>query len=475
MTPANVAFDFRTPPVDVSWIKAESLRASVSTGVRVDIDFSRRGHLPARLRCRDESERNYIQALVRDGIIIPGRARFCHRHFFLRAPKPRLIFDGRRLNRRSIRPPWFYMTSHTEFARYCRRYKYAAKFDFKNFYFNLRLRPELWSLFGFRTDLGDFLWTRAPFGWAWSASFANDLAEAVVDFLRSLGVVCLHYMDDLVIFADDLQACEQDLLRSIAWCESVGLRVSPGKTVHACSALAIVGIFYNLSNKTSSLPAGYLDRVDTLLDIIVSRGHRASRIDMASVVGSLVFANHAFPGSLSYLHPLFSFSERFSGPWRLRVPAGPFVLAARRIVSLFRSFPPCILQTGGEMQSIFCDAVPDQLGVVMDNLSVAQPVPLTHVFIAEAQAVDLGLSLSTASAVTVYTDNQPLQRALTKGHSTQPRVNTLIQRIVQQRLAGRVITVNWIPTTANSADEPSRASPAAEHPGVLFLPFACRL
>jgi hypothetical protein len=125
------------------------------------------------------------------------------------------------------------------------------------------------------------------------------------------------------------------------------------------------------------------------------------------------------------------------------------------------------------MQDIYCDATPGQIGVVVNNLALAQPVPLSHVFLAEAQSVDLGLSLASAPCVRLYTDNQPLQRAIIKAHSSQPRVNTLVQKILDQRLAGRIIIIDWIPTTANLADMPSRAS--AEHSGVSFLPFARRL
>jgi hypothetical protein len=398
----------------------------------------------------------------------------CHRHFFLHDPKPRLIFDGRRLNRRSAAAPWFQATDHQTFAAYCSRYRYAAKFDFRSFYFNIRLHPELWQFFGFRCSLGDFVWTRAPFGWSWSASFAHDLAEAVVQYLRSFGIVALHYMDDVVIFADSQQQCESDLLRATTWCDGVGLRVKHSKTVHACSALTIVGIYYDLANKTSALPGGYLHRVQTMLDTICSRRYRASRVDMASIIGCLVFANFAYPGSLAYLHQLFRFTDSLSAPWRVRIPAAGFVHAARALVSLFSGFPPCALQTpGGSMQEIYCDATPGQLGVVVDNLALAQPVPLSHVFLAEAQSVDLGLSLASASSVRLFTDNQPLQRALVKGHSSQPRVNALVQKILAQRLAGRIIVIDWIPTTANLADMPSRA--AAEHSGVSFLPFARRL
>jgi len=145
-------------------------------------------------------ERRYVLALLRDGILVRRRAVFNHRHFFLRSPKPRLIFDGRRLNARSAAPPWFRATDHRTFAALCSRYRYAAKFDFAHFYFNLRLHPELWQYFGFRCDLGEFSWTRCPFGWSWSASYAHDLAEAAVAYLSSLGIIAFHYMDDVVIF-----------------------------------------------------------------------------------------------------------------------------------------------------------------------------------------------------------------------------------------------------------------------------------
>jgi hypothetical protein len=46
-------------------------------------------------------------------------------------------------------PEHFNMPRYSEYADYARRFSFAAKFDFRSFYFNNRLHPSLYHLLAF--------------------------------------------------------------------------------------------------------------------------------------------------------------------------------------------------------------------------------------------------------------------------------------------------------------------------------------
>ena len=184
------------------WKQAETTVRALTTGVSVPILRGSFGHLPSRLCLSSQAEHDYVLALERAGIIVRRRALANHRHFFLHEPKLRLVFDGRRINSRGPQPPALQMSRHYQYAALAARFRFAAKFDLRDFFFNTRLAPELHPLFGFRCSVGDFCWTRTPFGWCWSPHFADSIAEDIVTHLRSLGIVVIHYCDDFCIFAD---------------------------------------------------------------------------------------------------------------------------------------------------------------------------------------------------------------------------------------------------------------------------------
>jgi len=255
-------FDFSSPGVlDGSWNHSAHLRGTLGTGFNIYVHTEHLGHLPSRLRFNDHDERGYVEALLRDGVISRGSPVFSHKHFFVRqGSKLRLIFDGRRINARCPEPPSFDMLSHHELAALAARYEWAAKFDLANFYWNLRLCPSIRHLFGFRSEIGDFVWNRMPFGFSHSAHESHLLAGEICSHLRSLGIEVVHFMDDFIVFADTEEQCLRDLVRSISFCEQIGVRVKARKTVWPAQQLPILGVAYDLVAKRSSMPPTYFER-----------------------------------------------------------------------------------------------------------------------------------------------------------------------------------------------------------------------
>ncbi len=472
----NEDLDFFTHPISLGdWAKSDVARGVAGSGIFVPISACF-GHLPSVLRLVSVEQCEYIKALVKAGILAPGRALVSHRHFFMTGRKLRLIFDGRRINARSGTPPSFHMTSHAEFAALCSQYSYAAKFDFQSFYFNFSLHPDIRKFFGLRCSLGDFTWTRLPFGWSWSAFFAHSVAADLVAHLASQGLVIAHYMDDVIVFGHTRGQCDAALSAAIGFVQSVGFRVKPSKTVPATQQLPIVGVQYDLATKTSQIPGGYFSAVSAFLDASESRGS-LTKVGLAHIIGSLVFCNNAWPGSLSLLSPLFAFFNGLTCNWSAPVPLIPSLALARRALAVFCSLPACILQHArGGVSTVHADATPFRLSAYVNGSHFAQLIPATYIFLAEAYALDMALDLCKSQAVELVTDNQALFHALRKGRSSTDTANNLISRILALRIQGHVITARWVPSELNPADYGSRVdlrSPAGRD--VTIIPYVPRL
>jgi hypothetical protein len=400
-----------------------------------------------------------VTGLVRAGIIVPGRARFSHRHFFVTEPKLRLVFDGRRLNARCPEPPSFEMSRHHQYSALAARYRFAAKFDLKDFFFNVRLAAHLRPLFGFRCSAGDFCWARTPFGWNWSPYFADCIASDLVRHLRSLGFEVIHYCDDFTVFADSQEDCDRALQAAIKFCESVGLRVKHSKTVLPCTSLPIVGVQYDLMAKTSAMPAAYWAPLRWALNRW-GRSGSARRVDVAAFVGSLVFCNNAFPGSLSLLNGLFAALAGWQDiPWGSRVSVAGLLPSASAVLSLFESFPACALQEGrGETAVVVHhDATPTQVAVCWLDRVEARQIPERHIFEAEAEGFELALQLTAEAPHRLFvSDNRALHLALRKGRSSNAYANRLVFAVLQHRLRGQVLRFQWVPSAENRADAASR-------------------
>ena len=77
---------------------------------------------------------------------------------------------------------------------------------------------------------------------------------------------------------------------------------------------------------------------------VAARGLVAKAV-FAALLGALVFANNAFPGSLSMLNPLFSFMNEHSLlPWRALVDVRSVLPVTSSVVSTMAAFPACRLQ-----------------------------------------------------------------------------------------------------------------------------------
>ena len=83
-------------------------------------------------------------------------------------------------------------------------------------------------------------------------------------------------------------------------------------------------------------------------------------------------------------------------------------------------------------------------------------VPKQRIFESEAQAAHWLVRSAPGANYVLRTDNAALAFALQKGRSNTPAANAACKEMMLKRLQGATISVKWIPTEKNPADEPSR-------------------
>jgi hypothetical protein len=460
-------FDFRTHLISPEWIKDDLVRDVVNPdkGFRINVDLSMKGHLPAPLKLDTPTKLSYFQGLIDAGIVKAGKGVWNHPHFFVdnHKPKPRLIFHGKRFKHACPKPPHFKVNSYATNVRSARRCAYGALFDFAHFYFNNYLHVDLQPYFGIHTSIGYFVWTRCPFGWSWSAYLAHSLAEQVVKFFRydpERPIDISHYMDDCPVTGDTEEQVNSDMSYVIDRCDNeLGVRVQHTKTVWATQSLKIIGVVYDYLNKTSAMSPCYWLSIRRAIARMKQGG--VTRVNVAEVIGSLVFPNKAYPGSLSVLYDLLLFSAEIGDNWKRRLTCGEaktFLVSAEKALDVFEVMPPCALQSSfSKPPLVYFDATPNQLGVVMGDQCFAEGIDLVHIFLAEAQGLDWANDISSdLHVLTFVTDNQPLFWGVRKGWSPNRAVNRIISKLLLRRLKGDVIFIKWVPSADNPADEPSR-------------------
>jgi hypothetical protein len=459
--------DFAAPPLqDGAWNRSTHVSAIISRGFSIQVDITKRGKKPPALRLRDADEREYIAAMIRDGILEEGTVTFTNPHFFIRVPgKLRLIFDGRRINKAVKKPPRFVMRSHKTVQRYVRLYKFHSSDDLKNMFFSVPLETSTRESFGIRLEDGRTLrYTRLPFGFNWSPFVAHVVVDQVCQRAREEGHEVMHYLDDFHYFGDtpeEVDACRarvRQLLREAAF------RINFKKYQPTAQVFEALGLEYDMVAKTTRLPHRKLhDLRDVILQWHSTRRSISMRM-FASALGLLVFGNIAYPGFLSELQPSFYFLRKCGLNWSDTL--SPELVSSHLLRAVDKAlalqwFP---LQHAPEPTHVYTDATTTQIGFQLPTTAGAARIQRTTIYKAEALAVlwtlyQPDLPLNTLLRI----DNEALHHAVQKGRSNIPEANAVCRRIFQLRSLGFRIHSRWIPTDKNPADHWSRLSLPPAH------------
>lgn len=458
---ATAQHDFRAPGItDGSWNRSDHVRKICNVGFSFSPDVRLRGKKPRPMRLEPGPETDYVRQLIADGILERGHTVFCVPHFFVYQPgKLRLIFNGKKLNRASKKPPPFNMKSHQAIQRLAARFSWHAADDLKNHFFSTKIAESSRKFFGFATPFGTFRYTSLPFGFSWSPFIAHVCVDEVCKRAIEAGFHVTHYLDDFHYFGSSLSEVEaaRDFTRALL--RQAGYRINMAKEQPPGDTFTALGLAYDLTAKTVKPKAGYLSGLVRLHTKRLAQSCAVTRAEIASSLGAFVFLNNAYPGSLSHLSPLIEFLKTGGANWRLRYNYASVAKHIQHAIELFEKLPPCPLQqvTAAAFTPIFTDASETGLGVILPDKVLAYGVPTPKtIYRLEADAASWALQMPLPKYFTLRIDNEALVHALQKGRSNIVEANLACARLFELRLRGHIATAKWIATDKNPADAPSR-------------------
>lgn len=470
--------DFHAPGlVDGEWNRSAHVSSIAAHGFAIQPDITKRGKKPPPMRFKNKAEEAYVLQLIEDGILEKGDVQFCVPHFFLYKPgKLRLVFNGKRLNAACKTPPKFNMKSHSTIQRLAARHSWHAADDLKNHFFTTKIAEKSRPFFGFHTSLGTFRYTSLPFGFSWSPFIAHVCVDEIVKRAIEVGLKVTHYLDDFHYFGDSQQECERarDFVRNLL--RAAGYRLNMSKEQPPGQVFTALGLLYDLNNKTVCAKPGFLAGLRSQHVLRLGSKHKVTRHEVASILGSFIFLNAAYPGSLAYLSALIAIVRSGGSDWALRYNyrrLAPYVL---RVLEMFEKLPPMPLQVYSAEDPpvhLYTDASSKGLGLVFPDFTAAYGVPRPKtIYRLEADAAAWALQQDLPASFCLRIDNEALVRALLKGRSNIPEANFACALLFLCRLRGHCASAKWVSTKENPADTPSRLQLARSE---LFVsPVVCQ-
>jgi hypothetical protein len=425
----------------------------------------------------------FYYALQEGSILVPcdGRPHFVCPHFFVpKGSKLRLIFDGRVLNAACPPPPPFRSHGIKTCKGRARRFCWAAKLDIRHCFYNVPLDPAIQRFFTIQLpDRSFWSFTRLPMGFAWSSYVIARLLRLT---LRPLGERVTFYADDIVVWGSSEVECLANLFRVRRLLLADGWTIHDAKTTLPTQHIDILGVAFNLVDKSCRLSAGFVGAF--LLALARVSGHRhLRRRTLASVFGSVCWGSVALPALLPLANPICT-AVSATCAWDALVCISPAVVVSLRALAAKASENPwCSFRSPRAGSPRFwSDASDDLLGVCHPGGTYTRLFSaeerLWHIDDKEALALlrSFAMAWELRSDAFFLVDSKPLYGACQKGRSNNPLFSACCAYLARVSEAGLAWVVDWVPTKQNPADVPTRPNllglsfpPATVHPE--FLPF----
>ena len=254
----------------------------------------------------------------------------------------------------------FNLPQFQDVAKLVKPGSFMAKFDLRDFFWNLKVREGDLGLMGVRHP-GDgkvYVHERLCFGYKDSPRLACTLSEAVAQKLRLLGVSCLVFVDDFLICEDDYETCVHSMLVMEAVLLDLGFDISAHKTEGPLQVIIFLGVEIDARPEIMCfrLPAEKMVKIRSQLEQLKAWEEKSvtqvPAQDLASIVGMLCFAARVVNGGQMFLRSMWdslsiAHIDRLGRPWvkwgSLPIPLSEEVYEEaniwRHIVKTRNSFP----------------------------------------------------------------------------------------------------------------------------------------
>jgi len=408
--------------------------------------------------------------------------------------KQRTVLDGRNENALQRPPPEMTgphkLPGLQEIEDATRRYSYCCEYDGRGWFHQFRLHPKISRHWVLRMGGERYAWMRMPMGWSHSVWIAHvcatELARVEVE-----GVHVLVYIDNVYFFSNDVSKINEARAVFEERCQRVSACFEV--TTPTGQEMTVLGVQIDLKNKTVALTSAFIDKLDVLVAMFDhlwynknndGNTYRPSSFAIWKVFGAITWATRILGIKLCRFPRWTAWLCRRAGqlakdPSLWEKPCAIWDSAREELRSLIAQLRPDeegvprtrnVAQVPGpQTQVVWADASNTGFGIVLDGLGIDDviarrwsPIMLRKT-IAERelyallQGVRAALKLGTSQHIHVMCDNSNVVCWVNRGRGKSFFSNSLLAELdslLEQH--GAFVTVEWIPSEKNLADEPSR-------------------
>ena len=184
----------------------------------------------------------------------------------------RPILNLKRLNANYLSAPHFRMDTVSDVRLLIQKDDWAVSIDLKDAYQHISIVPRFrkYLRFGWKGKLYQFL--VLPFGLSTAPLVFTKLTRPLAAFLRSQGIRCVFYLDDILILGLTLEECLRFRDIALRLLRSAGLLINLKKSSLTPSQnFEFLGFLWSTSSGLLGLPPLKLDRIQRLSSAILSR------------------------------------------------------------------------------------------------------------------------------------------------------------------------------------------------------------
>ena len=180
--------------------------------------------------------------------------------------------------------------------------KFYCKIDLSSAFHHIAVPPHLRKYLAFSTPFGQYTFSRLAFGLVNSPMFFSDAIARVLE-----GLPVVHYQDDIIISADDLDEICEKLEKLFERCDEFDLKINTKKSIIVCTSAEVLGHVVS-ANGIAPSP----EKVRAIKELPIPKNVREVR----RIIGMFAYLRRGIKNLSAIGEPLFDLLKKNSpGKW----------------------------------------------------------------------------------------------------------------------------------------------------------------
>lgn len=202
----------------------------------------------------------------------------------------RFILNLKLLNTFLIEPPHFKLEDYRSVKDLIHKNSYLCKIDLQNAYYSVNINSIDRKYLKFEYEGNLYCFNCLPFGLSTAPFLFTKLLKPALTYLRNSGVVCVAYLDDILIIASSYNEAKKDCNKTVVLLTSLGFTINMEKSILSpTQECRFLGFNFNTTNMRMSLPLDKKEKIVSLCNQFLYQISCSIR-NLAAFIGVLVAA-----------------------------------------------------------------------------------------------------------------------------------------------------------------------------------------